>query len=440
MAVKIYNTQQEYNADTRSTTESTVSLVKADNDVKYDGVNVRVSVPKLGDAVYHDGSKVVFIKGDTVNTAAMSGLTSVGVVIDVRGDEVLVADKTETGLKYADVVQYAFVPVLDGESHTYTIGVRTSYNWDANTEITFSYGNYVTIEDVVAILNNAIEEVFTNRAIPEVMWAYMANDDNEQVFHYADATKIIVQFDEWTDWRQYICSGMTLVVWGDMPEHSAYLKNDGGWTNCWGVMNRARTRAWATNNGRIPTTMEPVVVTGNPAPVRPSCFEDSTAEGYAYCADLRAKFGTYDNYLHYGLGVMYPQKYGCFGLPDGKTLTKKYGNKTAPSKGGTKFKFPALHKPLTINYGIEGIGLGDWFLPGVLEGMLMMDDERNTIINTTAAKMGITGIYNWTYRWFAQRYSVVGAWHFDGNYGGLGYDYVNNGFTVRGVALLKIKS
>jgi hypothetical protein len=224
-----------------------------------------------------------------------------------------------------------------------------------------------------------------------------------------------------------------------MPASDVYWKNDGGYTNYWGVMNRAKTRAWATTNGRIPASMEPVVKNGNDAPVRPSCFEDPTAEGYQYCADIRAKFGTYDNYLHYGLGVMYPQKYGSFALPGGAELTKKYGPMMAPTKdGGTKAKFPAMNKAYILSYANDLLKGGMWFMPGCLEGCELMNDETLAILAPSITKMGTTAINNGTHRWFAERSGVNGARLFNGSNGYLTYGNVYSRYRAQAVTLLDI--
>ena len=91
--------------------KSTVSLEADSGKLRYDGVNVIVSRPKQGDAVYvpttsvysaatpgsgvTEGS-VTFVAGDTVDDAKMTaaGFTAIGVVASVRGDKCYVLYKT----------------------------------------------------------------------------------------------------------------------------------------------------------------------------------------------------------------------------------------------------------------------------------------------------------------------------------------------------------
>jgi hypothetical protein len=137
--------------------------------------------------------------------------------------------------------------------------------------------------------------------------------------------------------------------------------------------------------------------------------------------------------------VVYPQKYGCFALPGGKAMTEKYARVTAPTKaGGDKYKYPALYYGYIKSFGVDGLDFGDWYLPGVAEGTMLMKDETLAALAPSISKMGTTAINNSTNRWFAQRYSVSYAWLFGGYNGNLGYNYVNYSFRCQAVALLEI--
>jgi hypothetical protein len=221
-----------------------------------------------------------------------------------------------------------------------------------------------------------------------------------------------------------------------MPENSTYWRGERGYyTNYWGVMNIARTKAWATGSGRVPTAQEPVGPrAGNDAPVKPSEFANSE-----YCANLRAAYATYEEYLEKCFMVVYPQKYGCFALPGGKAMTEKYARMTAPTKeGGDKYKYPALYYGYIKSFGVDGLDFGDWYLPGVAEGTMLMRDETLAALAPSISKMGTTVINNSTYRWFAQRYSTGHAWDFYGNNGGLNSNGVGYRVRCQAVALLEI--
>ena len=54
MAIFKFDNKAAYDAATKSTTESSVSLIKDGESVVYDNVNVIVSVPEVGDILFLD--------------------------------------------------------------------------------------------------------------------------------------------------------------------------------------------------------------------------------------------------------------------------------------------------------------------------------------------------------------------------------------------------
>jgi hypothetical protein len=296
--------------------------------------------------------------------------------------------------------------------------------------------------DINAANAQAISEAVAAKATEvgdtRAWWAYLADADGNKVDE--NGTQIIIQCDTCTDYRFYNVSatGCTIshITWRDMPENSTYWRGERGcYTNYWGVMNIARTKAWATGSGRVPTAQEPIGPrAGNDAPVKPSEFANSE-----YCANLRAAYATYEEYLEKCYMVVYPQKYGCFALPSGKAMAEKYARMTAPTKdGGTKYKYPALYYGYAKSFGVDGLDFGDWYLPGVAEGTMLMKDETLAVLAPSISKMGTTAINNSTDRWWAERYNVNSAWIFDGYNGILNGYYVNNTGRCQAVALLEI--
>jgi hypothetical protein len=168
--------------------------------------------------------------------------------------------------------------------------------------------------------------------------------------------------------------------------------------------------------------------------VKPSEFETSE-----FCANLRAAYATYEEYLEKCYMVVYPQKYGCFALPSGKAMTEKYARATAPTKaGGDKYKYPALYYGYIKSFGVDGLDFGDWYLPGVAEGTMLMKDETLAALAPSISKMGTTAINNSTYRWFAERCYVGSAWFFPGSGGFLDSTNVYGRVRCQAVALLEI--
>lgn len=103
---------------------------------------------------------------------------------------------------------------------------------------------------------------------------------------------------------------------GDAYTNNSYLRKDGSVAYWQGVMNTARGVAYWGSNGRTPTANEPVPAANDTTPVTRAAFDSSE-----YCALLRQTYATYEAYIGEGMGVKFPQEYGCFGLPNGKIIT-----------------------------------------------------------------------------------------------------------------------
>ena len=443
MSIKSFPNKQAYDAATKPTIESQVSLIETSREIIVDGVNVLTTEPVPGDAIFLDESnKIVFVKGGSWIQKAIipSAWTWVGTVFFREGRQVAIVHKTGSDVKYADVVQFKLNdPTLDGAEHTASIGVRvtggTSAGYGSNTTISYTY-TATTLSEVVAALNTAIDAAKTTLGFTNTVWAYLADATGNKVDSDADATQIIVQIDAWSDYRQYLCSGMTHITWDDMPASTVYFKQTskgGVGTDNGGAMNMARRIAYinsSSNTAAAPSANVPL----GAGMVRRTEFNTSP-----YCQLLRDTYGTYENYVAGDQMVMCPQKYGSFALPSGKELCKKYGLLMAPTKaGGTKAKFTAMYVASSVSYDAAGLRQGDWFLPGVMEGTRLMRDETLAAIAPTISKMAGTAINNSTPRWFAQRCSVNFARYFHGTDGTLNSSGVYRSNRAQAVALLNI--
>ena len=435
--IKDFNTVKEFNAFTPEQTESTLLHVEETNQVAVNGVNVVTHNPQVGDAIFlDDQKKVIFIQGSTIVRSLISNnWTHVGYVYMRKGRQVGIIDKNAADVKYLDVCQYAITAI---SSTTLAIKLRMSPDYAVDTTVDVTLTSTAIDATSAAEISAAVAAKATEVGDTKDWWAYLADAEGNKV--ESDGTQIIIQCDTCVDYRFYIVSatGCTIahITWGDMPENSTYWRGERGYyTNYWGVMNIARTKAWATSNGRVPSTNEPVGPrAGNDAPVKPSEFESSQ-----YCADLRAAYKTYEEYLEKCYAVVCPQKYGCFALPSGKAMTEKYARMTAPTKaGGTKYKYPALYYGYAKSFGVDGLDFGDWYLPGVAEGTMLMKDETLAALAPSISKMGTTAVNNSTHRWFAQMCYVYNAWIFNGGYGNLFNGNVYSTFRCQAVALLEI--
>ena len=438
MAIKSYANKAAYDAAVKPTMESQVSLIETTREIIVDGVNVITTSPVVGDLVFlNESNEITYVKGGAWIQKAIipSTWVHVGYVYLRKGRKVGVIDKNAADMKWLDVCQYSLTNFTN-TSVNLKLRMAPDYDVETSIDVTLTSTNIdaTTAAEISAAVAAKAAEVGDTNA----WWAYLADSDGNKVDD--GGTQIIIQCDTCVDNRFYVVSatGCTIahVTCGDMPENSVYWRGERGfYTNNRGVMNIARTKAWATGNGREPAANEPVgPLAGNDAPVKPSEFETSQ-----YCADLRAAYKTYEEYLEKCYAVVCPQKYGCFALPDGAELGRLYANKMAPTKdGGTKAKFPALNYGYNRSYGVAGLNAGDFHLPGVLEGTELMKDDCINTLAPSITKMGATAINNSTHRWFAQRYNVNYAWIFYGHYGFLGYASVNSTNRCQAVALLEI--
>ena len=438
MAIKSYTNKAAYDAAVKPTIESQVSLIETTREIIVDGVNVITTNPVVGDLVFlNESNEITFVKGGSWIQKAIipSAWVHVGYVYLRKGRKVGVIDKSTADLKYLDVCQYAITAI---SSTTLAIKLRMSPDYAVATTVDVTLTSTAIDATSAAEISAAVAAKATEVGDTKDWWAYLADADGNKVD--SGGTQIIIQCDTCVDYRFYNVSatGCTIahITWGDMPESSVYWRGERGfYTNYWGVMNIARTKVWATGNGRVPTANEPVGPrAGNDAPVKPSEFESSQ-----YCADLRATYKTYEEYLEKCYIVVYPQKYGCFALPSGKAITEKYARMTAPTKaGGTKYKYPALYYGYAKSFGVDGLDFGDWYLPGVAEGTMLMKDETLAALAPSISKMGTTAVNNSTSRWFAERYNVYYAWLFNGYYGYLTNNNVYYSVRCQAVALLEI--
>ena len=438
MAIKSYNNRAAYEAAVKPTIESQVSMIETTREIIVDGVNVITTRPIVGDLVFLNESNVItFVKGGSWIQKAIipTAWTHVGYVYFRKGRKVGVIDKNGADKKYLDVCQYAITAI---SSTTLAIKLRMSPNYAVDTTVDVTLTAATIDATSAAEISAAVAAKATAVGDTKAWWAYLADAQGNKVD--SGGTQIIIQCDTCVDYRFYNVSatGCTIahVTWGDMPASDRYWRGERGFsTNYWGVQNIARTKAWATNSGRVPASNEPVgPIAGNDAPVKPSEFASSQ-----YCAGLRAAYKTYEEYLKKCYAVVCPQKYGCFALLDGAAMAERYATKTAPTKdGGTKYKFPALYYGYNRSYGVPGLDYGNWHLPDVFEGTQLMEDS---VINTLApsiTKMGTTAINNSAYRWWAERCNVGTAWFFYGTYGSLNSYYVYTAIRCQAVTLLEI--
>lgn len=434
--IEQYNDLASYNADGKPTAASRVANIKAGNVSKFDGVNVPTTdTPVFGDAVYTDenGSKVAIRKDIFNKNLVPAGWAYKGVFLGYRPDNrwcVFLGNYSSLPTyKYADVLQYALT-AISSTSLTLKLRIRDNsktgdaqYGTAIDVPVTLTSTNFdsTTVSEITAALEAKATQLGDTRA----WWCYLANNNNEKVD--SDATRIVVQCDQWNNYQEYNCgcTGGTLAfaTWGDMPASSSYYKVNGKSTSYRGIMNFSGAATyWSTNGRTLSANVAVHSEAGDTSPMKLSEFQSSQ-----YAADIRAYYKTYEAYLRGEFGILSQLKVGAFKLPDGEFLTNKYGPMLAPTKAGsTKAKFPAMNWAYN-----QGGHLWD-----VDEGVLMMEDKNLATINAMQTKVGKVTLSNASSRWFCQRYYVHLAWGFGGSSRNLYSTSVTSTYQGGAVSLL----
>lgn len=430
--IKKYSTESEYNSAGYPTTESRVAQIASTSEVKIDGVNVMTKTPVLGDAVYKKGDKYYFFKGgkalNNTNLVA-NGYEGLGQIIGYRNGKAIFLDKNIASAQYLSVWQYAITEI---SSTSITIGLYMKGDDEKRKDTAITLSSTTLDATTASEISDALNESGNTGNIGYANHGYWAYYDGEN-------NRIIVQCDfpaktGTKNYNQYPCYGsgcsIELCVWEDMPEAGWLCRNKMIFTY-YGGMNFTRFKTFNSDKGKTPTTQ---VAISSIDIVNQNSFNTSE-----YCSTIRELYGDYDTYLRANM-VRRNQKFGMFSLLSGLELTRKYGNKTVTKKDGTiVYKFPALHYPLTIGYGVTGLGTGDLYFTGVEDGMIFMDDANMDIINATRTKMGHTNISNRLTRIFAQRGNYFSSNFFDGTKGVLASGTsVIISYGVQGAALLDI--
>ena len=435
--IQTFSNQDAYAAAGKPTDESRVALIEDINAVKIDGVNVLTDMPEDGDVVFEDNDEnIFFVKRATVNKNLINASwTHTGFAFSNNGRQVKVLDKTfaATTYQYLACWQYA-ITAIDSTSITIKLRMKGDYSNDVTVAVSLTSAaiNATSAAEITAALEAAGNTGNTGYA-SHGYWAFLADANGNKVD--SDGTQIIVQCDFDENANQYRVSGtgctIALSVWGDMPANSYVIRRTGKRTN-YGSANVEKTVAYYSTNGATPTAN---VAVDSDSLVNLTSFNTS-----AYCADLRAAYGNYKNYIAMNK-VMWPHPdYGAFSLMDAKEMTRRYANVKFYKKNGDEaWKFPALHYGATVGYGTGRFAAGNWWLSDITDGMEYMDDTVIAKLQDAQTRMGTTVIANNVNRWFARRYNASYAWYFGGGSGTLNTYSVTGTLRCQAVTLIDLK-
>ena len=435
--IQTFSNQDAYAAAGKPTDESRVALIEDINAVKIDGVNVLTDMPEDGDVVFEDTDDSIFyVKRTTVNKNLINASwTHTGFAFSNNGRQVKVLDKTfpSTTYQWLACWQYAITAI---SSTSITIKLRMAGDYANYVEIPVALTSAAINATTVSEVNAALEAAGNTGNVGYAnhgYWAFLADANGNKVD--SDGTQIIIQCDFNGNYQQFNVAGtgctIALSVWGDMPANSNLYRSTNTSASS-GVANVEKSVAYYGASGSTPTAN---VAVGAASLVNLTSFNTSS-----YCADLRAFYGTYENYIRANK-VMWPHPdYGVFSLMDAKEMTRRYANVKFYKKNGDEaWKFPALHYGATVGYGTGKFAVGNWWLSDVTDGTEYMDDTVIAKLQDAQTRMGTTVIANNVRRWFARRYGADDAWVFSGNNGNLTNGYVNGTYRCQAVTLIDLK-
>ena len=433
---------------------NTHTLKMLDMSFTAKGTPVETDDPQIGDALYVDGSgNKHYLKGGDMlkGTTIPSGYLPVGVVIQRRGDDVLVHyyNCNETK-RFASAWMWEITGMtLDGASHSIVFRQRKNETEYVNIG-TFTY-TASTLADFCTALDTWLRS-HPGGTAAGAGWNY--DWHCEYMENYLGNMACIVIADVMSDYRQansIVASGATatmnfanaLPTIGD----STGFERVGGTHGTRAGANANRIIEYFTSNpGTIATLTSDVTPTTANVVVSKTQFESDS-----HCAPLRAVYKTYAEYikkcvmlkwpaLTYGMKTSYgKQKEWTYAL-SGKTHKKKDGT-TTPT-------FPAVSYAGSIAFNSPGLESGCWRMMGIEDTYEMISkmkaglSDHTTyasydIVNKTLNAMGGAIVSLDDHRWLAVRSSDNYAWMFS-SAGIFRNNAFNSYLRVSAVALLTL--
>ena len=404
--------------------------------------------PHVGDALYVDLNGVKhFIPYESYDPTTVD-LTweSVGVVVARKGDKALILHKDEnTGVKFASCWQHEITGLADHLGTEITIQFMqalTSGNINIGSPLVFTPA---TLAEAAAAIDAHLR---ANPGGTDAGAGWNYNWHCELALNYAGEESVIVTSDNIVDYRQANAivdtSASTSGIAGTMnmcnflPAYgdSTMLRVNGGFGYRPG-WNFERFKQWATTNTSIANPTSMVSIHDGSNYVSQDQFENNQ-----YCADLRAEYVTFDNYIR-SLMLRWPvRKGGQWSLyGTGKGNTEQLAGKTHLNLAGdTVDTFSAAKWSASKSFDSDGLRLGDWYMPQMDECFDIfapMKLDGSDPVNETLKKMTGNARSLLVSRWVPARNGYNYAWIMNS----YGYFYINhftNGNRCEAVAILTI--
>ena len=436
--IKYYDTLAAYEADVKSDYESQVSLIGADNSIKFDGRNVIVGIQSAmtGSIAVLDGNSALhFVSVETFSSASfMSNYQIVGVVrigIDhpsFRG-KIVVINKEFPSKKLSNIYSYRLTGyTLDGTARTGTIGAYgASDNWAARTNYVVSY-NASTETALVEQLNTYFR---ANEPFVTQKWKAVL----------ATGGGIDLQVQNFTNWQQASANGsagftLTANFCPDWVATDRILKMNGSRAGYGTITNWARALNFFRND-QSNTSYNPSSDVASLKISYPICLPAylGTSEYQSdHCAFLREHYGEGEEgwlkFMSSFLPVR-PSQYGSNGdkekYGDARRNTYLLASKTyADLDGISQPLSPAATYVANIGYNHELLKKGQWVMPDsdllfdVVSGLeySTTNNRDADVINRALKAIGSSALSNGSFVWSCSRYNANNGWCASGGSGG----------------------
>ena len=431
--IKYYDTLAAYEADVKSSFESQVSLIGADNAIKYDGRNVVVDIrhAKTGSIAVLDGNHALrFISVDTFSSASfMSNFEVIGVVrIGVnhpsfRG-QIAIMYHTPQSKKMCEIFQYRLTGyTLDGTDRTGTLSIReASDSWAANHDYVIAY-NATDEASLVAQLNAYFR---ANDPFKTQGWQAVLNSDNTIGLQHV--------FTAWQQANNKGTAGFALTS-NLLPEWIAttsMLRANGQRDGEGTIMNWSRALVYYRNDNGTSAyqggrTSDQGSNVKQVYPINlPTWLGTSEKNPGDFCAGLRAIYGEGEQGWLKFMETMRPVRPTEYGTNGDKA---KYGDarrntyylasqKYVDVEGNTKPVSPAADFAANISFDHELAKKGQWVLADsdlnfdVVGGIeYPTTNSRDAdVINRALKAIGGSALSNSSYVWASSRCNAHDAW------------------------------
>lgn len=456
--IKYYDTLAAYEADVKSNFESQVSLIGADNTVKYDGRNVVIDIrsARTGTIAVLDGTHALrFISVDTFSSESfMSDFEIVGVVVigvdhpSFRG-QIAIMYPTPESHPIAAILQWGLTGyTLDGTDRTGTLSIRqVSDNWSANHDYVISY-NANNESELVEQLNTYFK---VNEPFKTQKWSAYLNEDNSINLIHNWIRYSQIQYNKGTD--GFTLANNILFEWIFTSNILGMngVRRDGS-VICNLTTALANFRADTPDTRYNPSTDITSIKVSNPICL-PAYLGTSQYQS-DHCAYLRSIYGEgEDGWLKFmqSLLPLRPTEYGIVGdkAKYGDARRNTYylaSQKYTDVDGNAQFASPAANFVANIGFDHELLKKGRWVMPDVdllfdvIGGIKYptINDRNADVINRALSAIGAPALRNNTNYPSCSRYTKTNDWYYS-NLGIIsGNSSLHNSSPVIPLALLDV--